>query len=308
MTRRVVPMLFASVLTLAADVKAQSSAQPEQWLTGAVAEELRQLVVQLFAARSSRQPTKVATHYPGQGVEHFFDITFEARGAAEYVRKLTDFFEHFSSLTVVPAGLPSVGRVGPMAWTISTIGGNGTLKAGAAVRFEARHTAIFSGAPGSWQLIHEHLSVPSATLLRNVEAEARLAQTDEAEIRSLFEAYAQAWNRADASALASLWDEQGDMKSFPSGVITVGRESIMRLWTEAIERRLQQPSMAELGVRLETVRPLAPGLATVDGRFHHRAQGGAAIVEELFTFVLVRRGVKWSILSSRVAPLGQSRG
>ena len=49
-----------------------------------------------------------------------------------------------------------------MAWTSATVEANGVLKGGAAVHVTIRHTAIWDKRAGSWQIVHEHASIPSS--------------------------------------------------------------------------------------------------------------------------------------------------
>jgi ketosteroid isomerase-like protein len=49
-----------------------------------------------------------------------------------------------------------------MAWTSATVQADGVLKGGAAVHVTIRHTAIWEKRGGSWQIVHEHASIPAS--------------------------------------------------------------------------------------------------------------------------------------------------
>ena len=49
-----------------------------------------------------------------------------------------------------------------LAWTSATVEANGVLKGGGAVHVTIRHTAIWEKRAGSWQIVHEHASIPSS--------------------------------------------------------------------------------------------------------------------------------------------------
>ncbi len=53
-------------------------------------------------------------------------------------------------------------RRGNFAWTSATVKGDGMLKAGGPVHVTIRHTAIWERRGNEWQIVHEHVSVPSA--------------------------------------------------------------------------------------------------------------------------------------------------
>jgi ketosteroid isomerase-like protein len=51
---------------------------------------------------------------------------------------------------------------GKIAWTSSTVKGDGALKGGSPIHVVMRHTAIWEKGGNDWVIVHEHVSVPSS--------------------------------------------------------------------------------------------------------------------------------------------------
>jgi uncharacterized protein (TIGR02246 family) len=90
-------------------------------------------------------------------------------------------------------------------------------------------------------------------------AAALYAQTDEQSIRDLIQTFADARNRGNGAAVASLYSEDGEwIPSSPSGIPTKGHAALTKLWTNLpgkVERTIQSiefPSSRLAVVRVAT--------------------------------------------------------
>jgi uncharacterized protein (TIGR02246 family) len=88
---------------------------------------------------------------------------------------------------------------------------------------------------------------------------AGATQTDEAQIRTIFEAWQRAWNAHDMAALGRLFHDDGTWILWTGGV-WVGRASIEQGMTQ-VHRTVYRESTQLM--RVDEVRIVAPGVAVV---------------------------------------------
>jgi len=84
---------------------------------------------------------------------------------------------------------------------------------------------------------------------------------DEKAIRSAVDAFAQAFAKGDARAIAGLFTENGEAVD-TEGEAIQGREALEAHYAA----RLAEIPEAKLEPGVESIKPLAPGVATVNGR------------------------------------------
>jgi uncharacterized protein (TIGR02246 family) len=112
--------------------------------------------------------------------------------------------------------------------------------------------------------------------------------------------YVEAWDRADATAIAAYFAPDGDFTN-PTGFHAQGRADIAAFYAQAFAAGY---AGSRGGLKLLRTRLVAPGVLVVDGEWSIRgartAQGGARPSEQgLATAVLIRTGDAWRIAALR---------
>jgi creatinine amidohydrolase len=123
---------------------------------------------------------------------------------------------------------------------------------------------------------------------------------DERTIRGLGDAFALHWLNADATQLAGLWSEEGDMVH-PDGLTERGRETIRVNRAALFMRREYRGSKHPMTIA--NIRCLTRDIAVADGKWELRGVSDASgktlpPFEGLFTLVMRRTGA-WSIEAYR---------
>jgi uncharacterized protein (TIGR02246 family) len=133
-------------------------------------------------------------------------------------------------------------------------------------------------------------------------AGARPAAEDPREkpVRDVLRAFAQAYNAADAKAMAGLFVDNASVVD-PSGAETHGKPAIGEMYSTS---HREAPGL-KLESEVERVRFLTPGVARVDGRSRVSSPTGNASEFTQFTALLVQNDGKWQLAEIRenAAPL-----
>jgi ketosteroid isomerase-like protein len=98
-----------------------------------------------------------------QGCQHcFFDVApLKYNGWAEYKRGVQkSIFDQISAGKLTPNDDLKITRRGDVAWMTLTFHLSLTMKTGAAMEIDCRHTAIWVKRRGKWLIVHEHVSAP----------------------------------------------------------------------------------------------------------------------------------------------------
>jgi uncharacterized protein (TIGR02246 family) len=119
-------------------------------------------------------------------------------------------------------------------------------------------------------------------------------------IEVLQRGYVEAWDRADAGAIAGYFAPDGDFTN-PTGFHAQGRADIAAFYAQAFAAGY---AGSRGGLTLLRTRLVAPGVMVVDGEWSirgaRRPQGGERPGEQgLVTAVLVRTGDAWRIAALR---------
>ncbi len=120
-------------------------------------------------------------------------------------------------------------------------------------------------------------------------------------IRTMYDAFAVAWNKHDTKALTEMWAIDGDHGE-PDGHHANGREEILDLFTKQ-HGSVFKTTVLSLGI--EDVWFLAQNVALVDGTYAISgivAPDGTQVPPRKgnITSVLMNEGGKWSIVASRL--------
>lgn len=112
--------------------------------------------------------------------------------------------------------------------------------------------------------------------------------------------YVEAWDRADAAAIAAYFAPNGDFTN-PTGFHAQGRADIAAFYAQAFASGY---AGSRGGLKLRRTRLVTPGVMVVDGEWSIRGartpQGGERPGEQgLATAVLVRTGDAWRIAALR---------
>jgi uncharacterized protein (TIGR02246 family) len=119
-------------------------------------------------------------------------------------------------------------------------------------------------------------------------------------VQVLQRGYVEAWDRADAPAIASYFAPDGDFTN-PTGFHAQGRADIAAFYAQAFAAGY---AGSRGGLKLLRTRLVAPGVMVIDGEWSirgaHTPQGGARPGEQgLATAVLVRGDGVWRIAALR---------
>ncbi|HEX4709530.1 SgcJ/EcaC family oxidoreductase [Phenylobacterium sp.] len=142
---------------------------------------------------------------------------------------------------------------------------------------------------------------PLAVLvLAAVASSAAAAPATAPAVEVLQRGYVEAWDRADAAAIAGYFAPDGDFTN-PTGFHAQGRADIAAFYAQAFAAGY---AGSRGGLKLLRTRLVAPGVMVADGEWSIRGartpQGGARPGEQgLATAVLVRTGDAWRIAALR---------
>lgn len=126
------------------------------------------------------------------------------------------------------------------------------------------------------------------------------AQTKNAEVQKLADAFVAAWAMGDAKGLAALHAE-GAIRSTPEGLIHVGRPAIEKAFTEAFAGPFKG---TKLVVTAGEERAVNANVVVASGTYE--ITGGTvpagAVTKGIYVNTLVRQAGRWLLVSS--APVG----
>ena len=118
--------------------------------------------------------------------------------------------------------------------------------------------------------------------------EPTIAANPETEIRKAVEAYVQAFNKADAKALAAMWSPEAVYINPLSGDEVVGREAIEKQFTAIFA----ETKGAKLEAATDSVQFISPGVAVEHGTAR-LVQENEEPEESQTTSIFVKRDGKW---------------
>jgi ketosteroid isomerase-like protein len=124
----------------------------------------KKLIERYYAAWNTLDTDNPACFYAKDAKRVFFDVMpLKYNGWAEYkegVQKV--FFDRISAGKLTPNDDLKITRRGHVAWMTLTFHLSFTLKTGAAMEIDCRHSAIWENRRGKWLIVHEHISAPIA--------------------------------------------------------------------------------------------------------------------------------------------------
>ncbi len=120
---------------------------------------------------------------------------------------------------------------------------------------------------------------------------------DEKGIRAAIDAFAQAFGKGDARAIAGLFTENGEAVG-DDGEAIQGRDALEGHYAA----RFADAPGAKVETGIESIKPLAPGVATVTGRSRVLASDGSEAGAARFAATFVERDGKWLVASLRELP------
>jgi uncharacterized protein (TIGR02246 family) len=124
----------------------------------------------------------------------------------------------------------------------------------------------------------------------------RNTATDEKSVNKLSADWIEAWNRHDASSMAGLFTERGDLIN-PRGDVARGRDQILKLFQTEQAGMLKGSTMAET---CEPAKFLDADVAQLDCEFSLTGIAGPEPTQRGHgTAVLLHEGTRWSIASMR---------
>ena len=126
------------------------------------AELNKKLVQSLYAAWNTLNADNPASFYAKDANIVFFDVApLKYNGWAEYKRGVQkSIFDQISAGKLTPNDDLKITRRGDVAWMTLTFHLSLTMKTGAAMEIDCRHTAIWVKRRGKWLIVHEHVSAP----------------------------------------------------------------------------------------------------------------------------------------------------
>ena len=124
---------------------------------------------------------------------------------------------------------------------------------------------------------------------------------DSAAVREVVRKYVEAREQRDPKLLEALFTADADQLT-TAGEWRKGRDVVRGGLASS------QTNPGTRQITIETVRPLAPGVAIADGRYEIRDAQGAAPRRMWTTFVVVRDGSEWRVAAIRnMAPTDPAR-
>jgi uncharacterized protein (TIGR02246 family) len=151
-------------------------------------------------------------------------------------------------------------------------------------------------------LLHSYGYVTAAQAAEN-DAKGAVAsqetdnEADERAIRTTADAFAKAFNAADAKAIGALWAPDAEYTD-ESGHVFQGRAAIEKEYADAFKRHLG----AIMTVKIESIRFLAQDIAIEKGIARVKSPGGLADTAARYTVVHAKRDGKWIMVVGRDAP------
>ena len=120
---------------------------------------------------------------------------------------------------------------------------------------------------------------------------------EEKAIRSAVDAFAQAFTKGDARAIAGLFTENGEAVDGDGEAIR-GREALEAHYAA----RFAEIPGAKIETGIESIKPLAPGVATVSGRSRVLGSDGSEVGGAGYATTYIERDGKWLVASLRELP------
>ena len=128
----------------------------------------------------------------------------------------------------------------------------------------------------------------TCSLVASIAAETDQPANEEAAIRKAVVAYVDAFNRADAKALAAMWSPEAVYTNPLSGVQVVGREAIEQQFTGVFA----DSTAAKLEATTHSINFISPGVAVESGSA--KVMEAEQVVEESdYTAIYVKRDGIW---------------
>jgi uncharacterized protein (TIGR02246 family) len=132
---------------------------------------------------------------------------------------------------------------------------------------------------------HGATQVPGAAPDRKPEAPA---EGPEAGIRAITADYARAFNAADAKAAAQLWTPSGEYEG-ADGVVVQGRDNIEKSLADFFKANPK----ATAEIRVESIKVMGRGLATVEGIVTLKTPGEKATIDSRYLALHTLEDGKW---------------
>ena len=128
----------------------------------AQAEPNKKLVESYYAAWNTLNTDNPSSFYAKDANIVFFDVApLKYNGWAEYKKGVQkSIFDQISAGKLTPKDDLKIKRHGDVAWMTLTFHLSLTMKTGAAMEIDCRHTAIWAKRRGKWLIVHEHVSAP----------------------------------------------------------------------------------------------------------------------------------------------------
>ena len=120
---------------------------------------------------------------------------------------------------------------------------------------------------------------------------------DEKGVRAAIDAFAQAFAKGDAKAIAGLFTENGEAVDGDGEAIR-GREALEAHYAA----RFAEIPGAKIETGIESIKPLAPGVATVSGRSRVLGSDGSEVGGAGYATTYIERDGKWLVASLRELP------
>lgn len=133
---------------------------------------------------------------------------------------------------------------------------------------------------------------PAAKAAAPTPAEAQAAQVEA--VKKTAQAFADAFNKHDAKAVAALWSEDGEYVD-AAGQRFDGRAAIEKEYAEFFAAMPQ----AKITVVVDDVRPAGPAAAIEDGHTQLAIEGKSAVSAARYTAVHAKIGDRWLMSSVR---------
>ena len=126
------------------------------------AELNKKLVASYYAAWNTLNTDNPARFYAKDANLVFFDVApLKYKNWTAYKRGVQrDLFDQMSAGKLTPNDDVKITRRGDVAWMTLTFHLSLTMKTGAAMELDCRHTAIWARRRGKWLIVHEHVSTP----------------------------------------------------------------------------------------------------------------------------------------------------
>jgi uncharacterized protein (TIGR02246 family) len=142
--------------------------------------------------------------------------------------------------------------------------------------------------------------LPGLALMLTLQSVAGAPDSSATAIEALAQRYVDAWNRADASGIASLYVDDGDLIT-PDGTWVHGHASIQAFYASVFKRGY---AGSRSGMEVKVSRNVAPGVVVVDGTWFienaHSPAGAPAPKEQgVATLIAVETSAGWRVSAVR---------